>query len=606
MNEKSLIAKLVAPYGGKLVDLFVPEGERDIFVQRAKHLPSIQISFRSVCDLELMAVGAFSPLERFMGEKDYRSVLQHMRMADGTLMPIPITLPADSVDGLTIGKELVLRSPTNEMLAIMLLEEVFPWDLEQECTAVLNTTDSRHPLVSEMHTWGRHYLSGPLRVLNLPRYNDFPDLRKTPAEVRMMLEAMGRDHVVAYQPRHPMHRAYEVLTKAAAEETDGSLLIHPFASITGYGDREHFTRVRCYRTLIENHYDRGRTLMNLIPLAVRMAGLRAGLWHGIINRNYGADHLLIGGDSQGPGKDSRGRALYASRDVQEFFRALENEIGVRITPLKEMVYLPRKDRFEAADTVVHGSEEYIRVSAVKEIEESLFRGTLLPEWFTHPEVAQILYEANPPKTRQGFCVWLTGLPSSGKSTIADILVPLLMAAGKKVTLLDGDVVRTHLTKGLGFSKEDRITNILRVGFVASEVVRHEGVAVCALISPFEVARDQVRALVDGERFIEVFVDTPVAVCEVRDVKGMYTMAKNGKIKGFTGVDDAYEPPRSPELCIDTISISPDQCARMIMTHLMEKGFLPTNGREAARQVVRQDLARTMSNRPENVQWLKQP
>jgi sulfate adenylyltransferase len=417
---------------------------------------------------------------------------------------------------------------------------------------------------------------------------------------------MGRDHVVAYQPRHPMHRIHEVQTKEAVEEADGSLLIHPFAGITGYGDGEHFTRVRCYRTLIDNHYDPGRTLLNLIPLAVRMAGLRAGLWHGIINRNYGADHLIIGDDPHGPGKDSRGRALYASRDVKEFFRALEDEIGVRMIPFKEMVYLPGKDRYEASDRIVSGSEEYVRVSATKVIEESLLRGTRLPEWFTHPEVAQILYEANPPKTRQGFCVWLTGLPSSGKSTIADILVPLLMAAGKKVTLLDGDVVRTHLTKGLSFSKEDRITNILRVGFVASEVVRHEGVVICALISPFEVARDQVRSLMGGERFLEVFVDTPVDVCEVRDVKGMYTMAKNGKIKGFTGVDDAYEQPRSPELCIDTVAISPDKCARMIMMLLMKKGFLPTNDREAARQVVRQDLPRAMSNNPETMQWLERP
>jgi sulfate adenylyltransferase len=606
MIEQTPAAKLVTPYGGRLVNLVVPDTEHDSLLQKAKGLPSIQISFRSVCDLELMAIGAFSPLDRFMGEMDYRSVLREMRMADGTLMPLPITLPADSVDGLEIGKELVLRSPTNEMLAIMRLEEVFPWDLEQECTAALSTTDSRHPLVSEMHTWGRHYLSGPLRVLNLPRHNDFPDLRRTPAAVRALLAAMGRDHVVAYQPRYTMHRAHEVLTKTAVDEAGGSLLLQPIAGTTGHGDREHFTRVRCHRTLVENYYDPGRTLLNLVPLAVRMAGLRAGLWHGIINRNYGADQLIIGGDPHGPGKDSRGRALYASRDVQEFFRALEEEIGVRMIPLKEMVYLPRKDRYEAADTVVHGSEEYIRVSAEKVIEESLIRGTRLPEWFAHPEVAQILYEANPPKTHQGFCIWLTGLPSSGKSTIADILVPLLMAAGKKVTLLDGDVVRTHLTKGLGFSKEDRITNILRVGFVASEVVRHEGVVVCALISPFEVARDQVRALVGGDRFIEVFVDTPVDVCEVRDVKGMYTMAKNGKIKGFTGVDDAYEPPRSPELCIDTVAISPDKCARMITTLLMEKGFLPANSREAARQVARQDLAREMSSQIQTAQWLERP
>jgi sulfate adenylyltransferase len=242
-------------------------------------------------------------------------------------------------------------------------------------------------------------------------------------------------------------------------------------------------------------------------------------------------------------------------------------------PHKEMVYVPGGNRYELSDRVVNGAEEYIRVSATNIIEDSLFQGKRLPAWFTCWEVAQILFEANPPKTRQGFCVWLTGLPSSGKSTIAEILAPLLMAAGKKVTLLDGDVVRTHLTKGLGFSKEDRITNILRVGFVASEVVRHEGVAICALISPFACARDQVRAMTGGERFIEVFVDTPVDVCEIRDVKGMYTMAKSGTIKGFTGVDDAYEPPRSPELRIDTVAMTPEASARRIMEVLVRKGFL---------------------------------
>lgn len=573
MTEKAHAAKLVTPYGGRLVDLLVPEKDRDIVLQKAKRLPSIQISFRSVCDLELLAIGAFSPLDRFMGEKDYHSVLRDMRMADGTLMPIPVTLPVDSIDGLEIGKELVLRSPTNDMLAVMLLEEIFAWDLERECSAVLGTADSRHPLVSEMHAWGRHYLSGPIKVLNLPRHNDFTDLRKTPAGVRETLAALGRGNVIAYQPRHPMHRAHETLTKEAAREVDGSLLIQPVVGITGYNDLDHYTRVRCYKTLIEKDYDPGRTVLNLIPLAVRMAGPRAGLWHGIINRNYGASHFIIGRDPHGPGKDRHGRAFYASRDVQELFSSHEAEIGLSMIPHKEMVYVPGGNRYEGSDRVVNGREEYIRVSATNVIEDSVFQGKRLPPWFTCPEVAQILFEANPPKTRQGFCVWLTGLPSSGKSTIAEILAPLLMAAGKKVTLLDGDVVRTHLTKGLGFSKEDRITNILRVGFVASEVVRHEGVAICALISPFACARDQVRAMAGGERFIEVFVDTPVDVCEIRDVKGMYTMAKHGKIKGFTGVDDAYEPPGSPEIRIDTTTVTPEESARQIMDLLVRKGFL---------------------------------
>jgi sulfate adenylyltransferase len=275
------------------------------------------------------------------------------------------------------------------------------------------------------------------------------------------------------------------------------------------------------------------------------------------------------------------------------FHAHESEIGVRLLPLKEMVYLPGGNRYEESDRVMNGPEEYIRVSATNIIEESLFQGKLLPEWFTHPEVAQILFEANPPKTRQGFCVWLTGLPSSGKSTIAEILMPMLMTAGRKVTFLDGDVVRTHLTKGLGFGKEDRITNILRVGFVASEVVRHEGAVICALISPYASARDQARSMVGVEHFIEIFVDTPVAVCEVRDVKGMYTMAKNGKIRGFTGVDDAYETPCSPELRVNTVTMTPEESARQIMQFLVNKGFLPAGSKRPARSF-RRTAAQTVS------------
>ncbi len=593
MAENGPAAKLVAPYGGRLVDLVIPAVGHDILLQKAKCLPSIQISFRSVCDLELLATGAFSPLDRFMGEKDYRSVLKDMRLADGTLMPIPITLPAYDVDGLAIGKELVLRSPTNEMLAIMRLDEIFAWNLDEESMAVLGTTDSRHPLVSEMHSWGRHYLSGPLTVLNLPRHNDFPALRSTPAEVRAALEAMGQDNVVAYQPRHPMHRAHETLTKEAVEESDGSLLIQPVVGVTGYSDLDHYTRVRCYEALFENYYDPGRTLLNLVPLAVRMAGPRAGLWHGIINRNYGANHFIIGRDPHGPGKDSQGKDFYDTCDVQRLFREHEAEIGVRIIPHKEMVYVPRGNRYEESGRIVNGTEEYIRVSATTVIEDSLFHGKRMPEWFTYPEVAQILYEANPPRTRQGFCVWLTGLPSSGKSTIADVLAPLLLSSGRRVTVLDGDVVRTHLTKGLGFSKEDRITNILRVGFVASEVVRHEGVVICALISPFASARDQVRAMVGGERFVEVFVDTPVDVCEVRDVKGMYTKAKRGEIKGFTGVDDAYEPPCAPEVCIKTAAVTAEESARQIMEVLIRKGFLAALEKRATQRTPRTDAVQAV-------------
>lgn len=572
---------LITPYGGTLVDLLATDEEKGLLIQEAKLLPAVQISLRSLCDLEMLATGAFSPLDRFMGEKDYRSVLRDMRLADGTLYPVPITLPVDDIGPIEIGKDLLLRGPTNEMLAIMTVHEIFEWDLNEEARAVLGTTDSRHPLVAEMHTWGRYYISGPLKVLSRLRHHDFPELRRSPAEVRALLEEMGYGNVVAYQPRNPMHRVHEELTKREMEEFNASLLIQPVVGMTKNGDTDPYTRVRCYKALVEKYYDPNRTLLNLLPLAVRMAGPRAGLWHGIINRNFGVNHFIVGKDRICPGRDGQGRHFYDSEEVQRVFREHESEIGVRMIPLKEMVYLPGEDMYEEPCKVVNTSP-YIKVWGPQVMEESSFKGQKLPEWFTRPEVAEILFEVNPPRYKQGFCVWFTGLPSSGKSTIADILAPMLMAQGRKVTVLDGDVVRTHLTKGLGFTKEDRITNILRVGFVASEIVKHDGVVICALISPFVFARDKVRSLIGDDKFIEVYVDTPVDECERRDVKGMYTKAKRGEIKGFTGVDDVYEPPAAPELRLNTIRMTPKECADLIFKHLSDKGFISSNGTASER------------------------
>jgi sulfate adenylyltransferase len=573
MTKQRTGTALITPYGGRLTDLFIAEKDHAEWKDKAASLPSIQISPRTLCDLELLSVGAFSPLDRFMGEKDYHAVLNNMRLSDGTLFPIPLTLPIADRRGIKLGTEIVLRGPTYEMLAIMRVDEMYDWSLEREASAVLGTMDSRHPLVAEMHTWGRFYLSGPLTVLNLPRHYDFPDLRMTPAEARTRLSGMGRENVVVYQPRHPMHRVHEALTKRVMDEVNGSLLIHPVVGMPKYGDRDHYTRVRCYKTLVEHQYDPCSALLSLIPLAMRMAGPRSGLWHGIISRNYGANFFIAGRDPHCPGKDAHGKAWYDSSDVLKLYRAHESEIGVRLLPIREMVYLPKENTYEES-AIVHGSaKQYVKVAGTRIMEDSLFNGQALPDWFTRPEVARILHEDNPPKTKRGFCIWLTGLPSSGKSTIAEVLADVLMAKGKRVTFLDGDIVRTHLAKGLGFSKEDRTTNILRVGFVASEVIRHEGVAICALISPFAAARDNVRAMIGEDRFIEIFVDTPIEVCARRDVKGLYAKSKKGEMKGFTGVDDAYEPPPTPELCIQTAGMTPEESAEMILNVLAEKGFL---------------------------------
>ena len=563
---------IISPFGGKLVDLVAAADERSKLAHDAAKLPSLQLSLRSLCDLELLAVGAFSPLDRFMERADYERVLEEMRLSDGTLFPIPLTLPVADPRSLEIGRSVALRSPKNELIAVMTVEEIFDWDLKREARLVYGTTDSRHPLVAEMASWGKVYISGPLKVLALPKHYDFIDLRRTPSQVRELLGSMGNSNVAAFQTRNPMHRAHEELTKRAAEQIGGSLLIHPVIGMTKPGDIDYFTRVRAYKVLVEKYYDKTRTVLSLLPLAMRMGGPREAVWHAIIRRNYGANHFIVGRDHAGPGRDSKGNPFYGPYDAQELLRKFESEVGVRMVPFKEMVYLPDEDRYEEQDWVPPGTE-IASISGTQVRVDYLNNGRRLPEWFTRPETAVILTSASPPLHQRGFCVWFTGLCAAGKSTIAEILTILLMERGRVVTLLDGDVVRTHLSAGLGFTKEDRDTNIRRIGFVASEIVRHCGAAICCAISPYRATREHMRSMVGRDRFIEVFVDTPLEICEQRDVKGLYAKARRGEIKGFTGIDDPYEIPTSPELRLTTTDCLPEENGRTLVQYLEERGFL---------------------------------
>lgn len=564
---------LIEPYNGRLVDLVITnEEERRDWTARAGHLPSVQLSPRSLCDLELLATGAFSPLDRFMGEADYRRVLSEMRLADGTLFPIPITLPVSDDLRVCLGDHIALRSAHNELLGILTVEERYRWDFETETRAVFGTTDVQHPVVAEMTLWGRWYLSGPLKLLSLPKHYSFVDLRQTPTQVRRTLEQMGSSQVVAFQTRNPIHCAHEALTKRAAEMIGGSLLIHPVVGLTRPGDIDFYTRVRCYKALVHHHYDPARTLVSLLPLAMRMAGPREAVWHAIIRRNFGANYFIVGRDHAGPGKDAFGRPFYGAYDAQRLLSAVEDEIGVKAVPFQELVYLPDEDRYESIDRAK--GARILSISGTEVRDDYLASGRPLPTWFTRREVAAILAEASVPRHRQGFCIWFTGLSGAGKSTIAEILAILLMEHGRQVTLLDGDVVRTHLSRGLGFTKEDRDQNILRIGFVAAEVVRHNGVALCAAVSPYRATRNQVRGMFKEGQFIEVYVDTPIEVCERRDSKGIYARARRGEIKMVTGVDDPYEPPVAPEVvCPADGREMPEQSAVKVLELLEKSGLL---------------------------------
>ncbi len=562
---------LISPYGDQLVDLVVKGDEREELFKLAGTLPTIRLTPRQTHDLELLASGAFSPLTQFMGRADYQSVLDDMRLSNGSVWPIPVTLTINKADLPTQATWVTLRDVHNQIMAIMRMDEVFHFNWQEESQKVYGTTDLKHPIVSEMAGWGDLCIAGELKVLNLPTYDDFAELRLTPAETRARLEAMGNQNVVAFQTRNPMHRVHEELTKRASQQIGGSLLIHPVVGMTKPGDVNHYTRVRIYKALVDNYYG-NNTLLSLLPLAMRMGGPREAVWHAIIRRNYGANHFIVGRDHAGPGTDSEGKPFYGPYDAQELLLQVEPEVGVKMVPFEMMVYLPDDDRYELASQVPEGAKVF-SISGTQVRDDYLAKGVPLPEWFTRKESAQILLDAYPPRYKQGFCLWFTGLSGAGKSTIAKQLSNMLQEYGKSPTMLDGDVVRTHLSKGLTFSKEDRDTNILRISFVAGEIVRHHGTVICAAISPYRQARREARKMVLDGHFIEIFVDTPLEVCEQRDVKGLYAMARAGEIKNFTGIDDPYEAPVEPEITLKTVGVSPKENARQIIDYLINAGYL---------------------------------
>ena len=563
------------PYGGALVDLLVDEARASEMKATAKDHASLTLDERGLCDLELLAVGGVSPLNGFLGQADYERVVGEMRLANGTLWPLPVTLPVTPGNGIDAGKPVALRDVYGNLIAFLHVEEIYAYDKANEARNAYGSTDTRHPSVAHLERQPGHYAAGRLEVLRTPPHYDFSDLRRTPRQLREHFATLGWTRVVAFQTRNPLHRAHEELTKRAAEQIGGGLLIHPVVGVTKPGDVDHFTRVRCYRALVDNYYEPGSVVLSLLPLAMRMAGPREVLLHAIIRRNHGCTHFIVGRDHAGPGKDSTGKPFYAPYAAQESMAKYKDEIGMEMVDFKQMVYLPDEDRYSPVDEVPAGVRT-ADISGTEVREKYLAKGLQLPEWFSRPAVAEILNETSPPRFRQGLTIWFTGLSGSGKSTVAHALVERLAEFGRNVSLLDGDEIRTHLSKGLGFSKEDRDENIHRVGYVAGLVAQHGGTTLCAVISPYRAPRDRARASSKGN-FVEIFCDTPIEVCEQRDVKGLYAKARAGQIKGFTGVDDPYEAPLNPEVTLDTSSLGVQECVDTIIDKLTALGYILPHG-----------------------------
>jgi len=556
-------------------ELYVSAESAQKLKVEAARLPSWDLTARQVCDLELLMNGGFHPLKGFQTEADYLGVVERMRTEDGTLWPIPITLDVSETFAETVapGQDIALRDAEGVILAILSITDKWVPNKDREAEKVFGANDLAHPAVNYLHNVaGKVYLGGPITGIQQPVHYDFKSRRDTPNELRTFFRKVGWHKVVAFQTRNPLHRAHQELTFRAAREAQANLLIHPVVGMTKPGDVDHFTRVRCYEAVLDK-YPASTTSMSLLNLAMRMAGPREAVWHGLIRKNHGVTHFIVGRDHAGPGKNSAGQDFYGPYDAQTLFKEHEAEMGITMVDFKHMVYVQEKAQYYPANEVPDGGT-VLDISGT-ELRRRLREGLDIPEWFSFPEVVTQLRKTSPARDKQGFTVFFTGLSGSGKSTIANaLMVKLMEMGGRPVTILDGDVVRKHLSSELGFSKEHRDINIRRIGYVASEITKNGGIAICAPIAPYTATRRAVREMVESYgAFIEVYVSTSVDECERRDRKGLYKLAREGKIKEFTGISDPYEAPTTAELVLDTEGTEVDACAHQVILKLESLGLI---------------------------------
>ncbi|MEM0949619.1 MAG: bifunctional sulfate adenylyltransferase/adenylylsulfate kinase [Pseudomonadota bacterium] len=563
------------PNHAPIPELYVSYESAQKLKVEAADLPSWDLTPRQICDLELLMNGGFNPLKGFLSEADYNSVVDSMRLTDGPLWPMPVTLDVSETFSGTIepGQDIALRDQEGVILAIMSVTDKWSPDKSHEAKNVFGADDSAHPAVNYLHnTAGPVYIGGPITGIQPPVHYDFKMRRDTPNELRAYFRKLGWRRVVAFQTRNPLHRAHQELTFRAAKEAQANLLIHPVVGLTKPGDVDHFTRVRCYEAVLDK-YPAATTTMSLLNLAMRMAGPREAVWHGLIRKNHGCTHMIVGRDHAGPGKNSAGEDFYGPYDAQDLFRTHQDEIGIEMVDFKQMVYVQERAQYEPADEVEQDAT-VLNISGT-ELRRRLREGLEIPEWFSFPEVVRELRHRYPPRAAQGFTVFFTGFSGSGKSTIANaLMVKLMEMGGRPVTLLDGDIVRKNLSSELGFSKEHRDLNIRRIGYVASEITKNGGIAICAPIAPYATTRRAVREDVEAfGAFVEVHVATSIEECERRDRKGLYKLAREGKIKEFTGISDPYDVPEQPELRLDTENVEVDHCAHQVLLKLEQMGLV---------------------------------
>ncbi|MBF0241499.1 MAG: bifunctional sulfate adenylyltransferase/adenylylsulfate kinase [Desulfamplus sp.] len=570
------------PHGinGELVDLIATPERCDFLKKISSTMPDVSLNSRQMCDFELLSTGGYSPLNGFMNQADYNSVLENMRLSTGEIWPVPICLDVSEkiANGLKESKnrQVILRDQEGFLLGVMQVNDIWQIDIDKEAMTLYGTKDLEHPGVHYLYNRsGKFYIGGTIEAMNLPIHPDFRQLRRSPSEVRALFAKLGWKKVVGFLTRQPIHRPQFEMTIRAMRQAEANLLLLPVAGETKPGDFDHFIRMKCYKK-VESHYPPDSFMLNLLPLSMRMAGPKDALLHIIIGKNFGCTHFIIGHDHASPGIDSNGLPFYESEKASDFASKFAPKIGVSVVAFKKMVYLPYEDEYRFEDELLDDNDNKKKIFlSGSDIRDKIRAGKAVPDWATFPEVVEELKMAYPPPSAQGFTIFLTGLSGAGKSTIANILYAKFMEIGTRpVTLLDGDIVRKNLSSELNFSKEHRDINVRRIGFVASEITKNRGIAICAPIAPYQNTRREIRREIETNGgFFEIYVATPIDECEKRDRKGMYAKARAGLIKGFTGVDDPYEIPQRCEITIDTTHTTPDEAVHEIMLYIGQKGFI---------------------------------
>jgi sulfate adenylyltransferase len=564
-----------ASYGGQLVDLIVDSQHAEDFKRQSMNWPSMTLSSRQLSDLTLLMNGGFSPLRGFLRRDDYDSVVNEMRLEDGTIWPIPICLDVSEkmASGLETGQRMALLDREGFMLAVLNIEEIWRPDKSVEAEKVFGTTDPAHPGVAYLFRQsGSHYVGGVIEGIQHPLHFAFRRYRHTPVEIRRLYRKLGWRRIVGFHTHNPLHRAQYEITLRAMEAAKANLLLHPIVQRVKHNDIDAYTRVRCYLRIAEK-YPPNMMLLSLLPLTQRMAGPREALLHAIVRKNYGCTHFIVGWRHAEPFGRGEKDCFYEPGAAAKLAYSLEEELGINIITFDEMVYAAEEDTYQSSSEI-RDSITTRRMSD-HDFHERFRAGKPVPDWFTFSTVSEELRKAYPARHGQGVTIFFTGLSGAGKSTIAKVLqARFLEMGGRPVTLLDGDIVRTNLSSELGFSKDDRDINVRRIGFVASEITKNRGIAICAPIAPYAATRQTIREQIEQYGgFVEVHVNTPIEVCEQRDRKGLYAKARAGQITGFTGVDDPYEAPAQPEVAVDTTDMTPDEAAQEVLLYLERAGFI---------------------------------